>query len=365
MAGETPGGARRAQTPQTPAQKQLEAERRARLDQRDTNKTYGSGNVSAISGQTISDTTLKPGEAPKPVPERKVNRLDERSTDKIYASAPLAPTPQQAARGQTSRGELRPLPVPGQLPRRMALPARPATKGSTSQTHTPPHIGRPGAGKFEIAQASDVNGVMAAVIEACNNGAESVTLLISDRDPNLLRRARAAVEQLVTREAITEESYHNIKFAKFTPTHAMPSINEQAASDEPQPEEVQPAPATTKISFEDAIKSMGEPTPADRPPHDDEDGDLDVDAILSGEADAEPEGPSTEAVQANVIDTSVETTPEEKIESDDDDDLLSPSAESSDDAKAAPSSPISEEEDQVFSPEPEVEQPKKKGKKSR
>lgn len=173
-------------------------------DDRSTNKYYASNDTSAIQGNNVaSDSTLKPGEAPKPnVTGAKMHR-DERSADKKYYgnAAPAAPTAQQIAKGQ--------------------LGAAPRLGGAAKQASNAPQKRRQAAlspnANLTVTETNEVNGVMLGVIAALESGVSPVVVYVESGNAQLLRRTRAALEMLVTREQITEEQFHDVRLS-YTPS---------------------------------------------------------------------------------------------------------------------------------------------------
>lgn len=169
-------------------------------DDRSTGKYYDSGDISAIQGQTsAADSTLKPGQQPKGK-KYAPPKTDDRRADKYYANqTQLAPTKQQLARGSklgrpAQLGERRP-----QLsPQEQQAVARRAADPNANMT---------------VTDKSEVNGVTQEVVNRLQEGQTGVVVYIQKGNSDLLRRTRAALEMLVTKEVITEEQYHEVRLS--------------------------------------------------------------------------------------------------------------------------------------------------------
>lgn len=192
MAGETPGA---------------NASRRKKLpwaDDKSTNKVYASGEISAIGPQTAADSVKRAdGQAGVATP---VVRADDKSADKYYAAggSQRVRGPQVAA-GQKKLG---PPPKLGIQPKTM--------------------VDRPGPNtKLHVDDQTQINGVLGHLVERLKGGATSVVLSVKAGDGQLLRRTRASLELLVTREVITEEQYHEVRLS-YEQTAVLPPPEPQA-----------------------------------------------------------------------------------------------------------------------------------------
>lgn len=191
MAGETPGA--------------HNANRRRKLnwnDDKSTNKIYASGDISALGDQTVADSTMKPGQTPVANPTPTL-RADDKSADKYYANGGSSRVrgPQVAA-GQKKLGPPPALGVAAPKPR-----SAPYNPNAT----------------LVVRSKYEVNGVMAELVNRLNGGATGQVVYVPAGENQLLKRARAALEMLVTREVITEEQYHDVRLSYE------PKAGEQAA----------------------------------------------------------------------------------------------------------------------------------------
>jgi hypothetical protein len=201
MAGETPGAGRHNK------------DQRRKLgwkDDRSTNKYYASGQDSTVSGRrTAADSSLKPGETPVPRPApRPLRRADDRSTDKYYAD--------QMPQGPAAR-------QPGVPP---GVAARPV-----QQT-----LSRASGDDLVVTEPHEVNGAMGEVVERLNSGQSPVVLFVARGNTALLRRTRAALEQLVTREIISEEQYHDVRLSYEAGGEAQADVDKKLGAPAPRGE---------------------------------------------------------------------------------------------------------------------------------
>jgi hypothetical protein len=238
VASETPGGDRAAK-------------RRERLQPKtsSTNRYYASGEPSVIEN-TAADSKTPPGGEPQPIVTRQARR-DDKSTDRYYREQTVAPGAREGATGP-----------PGK-PRRTATP-RPAA---------------PTAGGLMINAGHEVNGVMQSVVGLLQGGVASVVVHVKKDDAGLLRRARTALDLLVTREVITEDQSRDVRFSYFDP---------------------KPAAGNADAFF-------GAPAPAGEKAADGPGADLDPEAFLAGDGDE----PAVDTTPSNVqeVDTSADPAP--------------------------------------------------------
>lgn len=240
-------------------------------DDRSTDKYYGSGNPSAIQ-HTHGDTVGRPGDPPKPVPVNPA-RVDERNADKkYYANPPAAPTVQQRAKsGQ--------LPMPGGAPLPVNVPRQ--------RLPSPSPIN-----KIVIGSVDEVNAKMEQLCDILS-GDNQVVVEVPNSD--LLRRVRAKLDTMVTRELLTEDLARDVRFSKVEAAAATPAID---LSKPPEP--------AASVSV------------------DERDGDfLDPAAVLSGAVSVDE--PVVDTTPTDV--TEAEVTDEAETSADDDgDDFLAPQA---------------------------------------
>lgn len=167
MASEMSGGQRRKPTPR-------------RVDDRSTDKTYRSADVSTVK-PTMSD-----GRAAGAVPTPR--KVDDRSTDKYYAdlTQPKPAVASKPVRGGRTMADL--------------------TRQTRRAPAAPPAI----AGHY-IGSRADVSRIVEGAAVAAAD--QPVTVMIKGGDSDLLRRARTHLDLLVTRDSVTEEVARDIKFA--------------------------------------------------------------------------------------------------------------------------------------------------------
>lgn len=247
MAGETPGANKHHQ-------------KRRKLpwnDDRSTDKIYASGNPSAL-GDYRSTSDAQANGVTNPT-----QRADDRSADKYYAVGG-SNRRKESAKAGTPRPKLGPPP-----PR--TAPALKAAKAPKAPQLT--------NGGLIVNDASEVNGVLQDVIAKLQSGQSPLVLYVKAGDNNLLRRTRAALEMLVTREVITEEQYHDVRLSYEPGEKAKAEIAAEIGAPAPAPV----APISTDANEE-----------------------ADLDAFLSGESVDDP-----------VVDTAAEEAPVEVDTTDD------------------------------------------------
>lgn len=149
--------------------------RRARLDERQLDKVYKSGNISAVNPDP------PPGHYASATPaltkaQARRGRLEENDNERYYRSAPRAAQP--AGR---------------QMPRDHAQ-------------------ARGVGGEYAVRLADDVRPVVDAVCAAVAGTDAVATVRVA---PNLMARVRAAFDLKVTSEAITEDEYRGVSIRKL------------------------------------------------------------------------------------------------------------------------------------------------------
>lgn len=175
VAGETPGASN--------------VNRRRKLnwnDDRSTDKVYKSGDISALGDQSAADTHRRQaGELPVAVPTPRL-KADDKSADKYYANGGSDRVRGvQAARAQQKLGPAPKLgPTPKALPRANVL-----------------------SDKGQIPAALD------AVVDRLKGGDRPVVVYIQKGNNQVLKRTRAALDMLVTRERITEDEYRDVQLS--------------------------------------------------------------------------------------------------------------------------------------------------------
>lgn len=198
MASETPGGSQR---------------RPRRPDDRSTDKYYASGDKRAIQNQPEQPQPQQP--AP-----RRVARPDDRSTDKYYKEqVPQAPTAQQLAKGLGKVPALQGVAKGERVP--MGEPRRRAPDPGASLTIDDPH---------------EINGVLQEVVSRLRSGQTDIVVYVQQGNQALLRRTRAALEMLVTREVITEEQYHDVRLSYTAGAGERAAIDEKLGAPAPRGE---------------------------------------------------------------------------------------------------------------------------------
>lgn len=182
MAGESPG-ARRHQ------QKRNGRRELPFNEQRSSNKYYKSKQISAIT-PARSDKKGRPGTPPKPNPTPKLGRhsdIPQTADKKYYSGLPQAPTLQQIQAAERKKGK-----------KVSALPSR-KRAAATQRTD----------GVLCILEKEDVREVMSQL----PNQLDGTTLVIEVGSKELLRRARTALDLMVTREEISEDEARDVQFS--------------------------------------------------------------------------------------------------------------------------------------------------------
>ncbi len=241
---------------------------RQRMDERSTDKTYRSGQVSVI------------GQQEAPPLYRPVNQLDERNTDRIYRDALVRPPTKQQIE-QQARDAADPRRRRQRQHDFVPLPAIPTVR--------PQVQGR--ATKFTLLKPEEVRAVALDAASAASQGL-AVSIVVA---PALSLRLNTVLDGLMTRQLVSEEARYGINIL----------VAETSAV---APPEATKAKKSLDDHFgrpEDLLRSQ----PAAQEP-----GDLDIASFLSGGVDDEegiPEGPP-----ATLVD-----------DGDDGDDTLSPGAD--------------------------------------
>lgn len=257
MAGETPGAA---------------ASRRRRLpwaEDRSTNKIYASGDISALGDNTtVADSPLKPGQVPAANPTP-VIRADDRSADKYYAhgGSQRVRGPQVAKQQKAAKLG----PPPPLAPTRSKRPATPTVRELNT-----------------VATKDDINGVLVGIADRLRAGETGIVLFVKHGASDLLKRTRAALELLVTREVLTEEQYHEVRISY-----------EAAPTETAELNAVFGPPAPTKTVRTEDNESIDDPL-----------------AFLGGGDDEPPV--STDAVATTPVDTSADPAPDDGDDADND-----------------------------------------------
>jgi hypothetical protein len=165
-------------------------------DDRGTNKIYASGEISALgNNKTVSDSTLKPGQEP-PIGgvTTPTQKADDKSADKYYANG-------GSSRKKPTAAGLKKQKIDNKLGKAPTL----------AGPKNPPHRVDPNA-PLLITTKEHINGVLGSAIEKAKAG-EKVTVFITKGDSQLLKRTRANLDLLVTREVLTEDEYREIRIA--------------------------------------------------------------------------------------------------------------------------------------------------------
>lgn len=168
-------------------------------DDRGTNKIYASGEISALgNNRTVADSTLKPGEEP-PIAGNATptQKADDKSADKYYANG-------GSSRKKTTAAGLKKQKADNKLGKAPTL-AREKTQPKRFDPNAP----------LVISLKEHINGVLSAAIEKVKGG-EPVTVFIAKGESQLLKRTRANLDLLVTREVLTENEYREIRIAYAT-----------------------------------------------------------------------------------------------------------------------------------------------------
>lgn len=212
-------------------------------DDHSTDKIYASGTASVIGTQTASDSIARPGNAPAPIPTP-VQRADDRSADKYYA---------QGGSGRTR--------VAGQ--KKAANPLLP-------QSRTVPV--RVTATELSVQKPEDVFLVLEDATDRLNGGATGLVIAIPAGRSDLLKRLRAGLDLLVTRQRITEDQSREVRLSYTQPAITVASTKETTAEVvSPTPKEspaVIETPTDDGLAFLDKVEASQEEQPA----ADDDDG---------------------------------------------------------------------------------------------
>lgn len=266
MAGETPGA---------------NAARRKKLpwqDDKSTNKIYASGDISALGTQTAADTVKKPeGQAGVPTP---VVRADDKSADKYYANGGSSRVRgPQAALGQKKLG---PPPKLG------------VTAPKPMVNHNP-------SSKLFVGDQTQINGVLQQLVEQLKAGSTAVVLSVKKGDSNLLRRTRASLEMLVTREVITEDMYHEVRLS-YEQDAVLPLPEPKAtvqvptndtigdpkdfldSDDDEETIDTSPLPAATEVDTSEDVATSPAPSHPTAPETGDDDDDSDYGRVRGEQA---------------------------------------------------------------------------------
>ena len=172
MAGETPRANDRDK-------KKKEKRKLNWQNDRSTDKYYGSGEPSAVQ-RSRADTVGRPGSRPKPIPVN-TSRADERNADKKYYANPA---------------------VPGNAPAPLRVSTNPRASKAAS----------PASSRVTIHAAADVNVTLTSLIASLQNDTPVVVEVVGS---DILRRARAKLDLMVTGETITEDQARNVSFVKI------------------------------------------------------------------------------------------------------------------------------------------------------
>lgn len=289
MAGELPGAGdarKKKQNNRKPLRWQ---------DDKSTDKIYKSKDISALdSSRTVADSTLKPGQEPKGIPTPTM-RHDDKSSDKYYAEGGS----QRPRAGAQAGKKLGPAPVLG-VKSAKQLPA----KKGPPRTRT----------LNKVNEKDDIPVVLDSVVSRLAGGETGLVVYVKTGDSALLRRTRAALDLLVTRETITEDQYREVRLSYDL------APGEQAA-------------VAAKLSVPTAKETVRT--------EENESTGVDPLAFLSGEAGADPEDPVVDTSPIKTvqeIDTTGDTTTEVNDADDDDGDFLAPK-------------PTEPADDRVFTPD--------------
>lgn len=189
-------------------------------DDRSADKYYESSEKSVIAdSQTVADSTLKPGETPKPSSHKLPSR-ENRSADKYYRGEQKPPTKQQLQKGQ----KLGPPPELG-----AKRPQTPQQKAQAVKRASDPNAG------MTVTSPGEINGVLKEVINRVQSG-EQVVVYVEAGNVNLLRRTRASLEMLVTREVLTEEQFHDVRISYELSDEEKESIDSKLGAPKPREE---------------------------------------------------------------------------------------------------------------------------------
>lgn len=289
MAGELPGAGDARRKKQTQASK-----RPLRWqDDKSTDKIYKSVNISALDqSRTVADSTLKPGEEPVATPTPR-QKADDKSADKYYANGG-SDRVRGTAQAKKERAGMKPPAATPQLGVKKAPAAEPKKSLKSA-------LG------LHVHTKDDVQGVLNNVVDQLQGGNTQVVVYVKQGDSSLLRRVRAGLDLLVTRETITEDQYRDVRLSY-----------ELAAGEQ--------AGVAEKLGVPEAKGTEAVSTDAKA-------ADVDPLAFLNGEGD-DPDDPVVDTSpirpeEAVTVDTTNDPAESKAVEDDDDDDndFLKPKAE--------------------------------------
>lgn len=162
-------------------------------DDRSTNKIYASGEISALgNNRTVADSTIKPGDMDQAVlkgNKTPTQKQEDKAADKYYAnggSDRKKVTKTQLKQQKAANGIGKPL--------RQAGPPKPPS------------------GLIVVNSKDQVAAACAAAVEKVKNE-EKAVVYIAAGATDLLKRTRAHLDLMVTRETITEDEYRDIRLA--------------------------------------------------------------------------------------------------------------------------------------------------------
>ncbi len=177
-------------------------------DDRSSDKYYDSGDKSAVGDQSSADSSVKPGEKPRGV-KHVGPKQDDRRADKYYAN----PT--------------QPAPTKQQLERGLGKPPRLVGERRAAEEKRQPRAAKHARGSVTLKDQSEVNGAMQDIAERLNSGEAAIVVYVERGNSQLLRRARAALEMLVTREVITEDQYRDVRLSYTLGEGETAALNEK------------------------------------------------------------------------------------------------------------------------------------------
>lgn len=256
MAGETPNASR--------VGKQQQRKRLQFGDDKSTGKYYASKTPSVINN-TPADSRGNINAVPQPIPTPNP-KFDERSADKKYYAAAQPPkVPKLRTLGE------------------QATPAETRRAAREAVKVAPAGVSKEALAALTIRRDSEVNAVIEEAARRIQTNPDQI-LIVTVASGSPLRRARAKLDSLVTRELLTEDLARDIRFSALKEEAPKSAIAELLSSP--------PMPAATVVLAPNAVDN----------------DDCDIAGIMSG-AVADDE----------VIDTSP-LTPVEAIVPDEDDD---------------------------------------------
>ena len=269
-------------------------------DDKSTDKIYKSKNISALDqSRTVADSTLKPGQEPAAIPTPTL-KTDDKSADKYYANGGS-----QRARGpavaKKEQAGLKPPAVTPQLGVKRPEPKK-SLKSALGLT---------------VHSKEDIDGVMDSVVAQLGDGNQHVVVYVKQGDSALLRRVRARLDSLVTREVITEDQYRDVRLSYELAAGEQAAVAEKLGA---------PVPAAPETAVNTDANEAATVDPL---------------AFLNGEGD-DPDDPVVDTSpikpeEAVVVDTTndpAETKPE-VADDDDDNDFFKPKAEPKDELDRA------------------------------